>query len=386
MKNNNINYLSIILITIFLLSPVLSNYSVGEKISLGDFFVILVLIVSIIKFKSLNIISLYGCISILIISIVDFILYLNYYYDGIMVMMRMSFYIFSYFIISSLTISKDQQIKIINYYIILCKIFALILIIQIFYYYLFDKIIFVIDTPLNIEKSSLLTLDIATQGFRSGGVFKEPSYFSIFIAPALFYAYILKRWRLYIFLSFAVILSTSALGFIFILLPLMDLIYSKISIKLFPALLAIFVIFVLAATDVIPIFPDRVIETLKGGGSLNARVIEPFTTIFIESEVFFGPNFGVLRDLSSPDYSSYLWFNSFTYIIIVLDLFSVIPVILIFINSEKKSIFFVAALLFATNSLSSPYFLVFLILLKLINEQSNVKFQSQKNPTTNLGG
>jgi len=386
MKNNNINYFSIILIAIFLLSPVLSNYSVGEKISLGDFFVILILIVSIIKFKSLNIISLYGCISIIIISIVDFILYLNYYYDGIMVMMRMSFYIFSYFIISSLTISKDQQIKIINYYIILCKIFSLILIIQIFYYYLFDKIIFVIDTPLDIEKSSLLTLDIATQGFRSGGVFKEPSYFSIFIAPALFYAYILKRWRLYIFLSFAVILSTSALGFIFILLPLMDLIYSKISIKLFPVLLSIFVIFVFAATDVIPIFPDRVIETLKGGGSLNARVIEPFTTIFIESEVFFGPNFGVLRDLSSPDYSSNLWFNSFTYIIIVLGLFSVIPVILIFINSEKKSIFFVAALLLATNSLSSPYFLVFLILLKLINEWSNVKFQSQKNPTTNLDG
>jgi hypothetical protein len=268
----------------------------------------------------------------------------------------------------------------------LCKIFSLILIIQIFYYYLFDKIIFVIDTPLDIEKSSLLTLDIATQGFRSGGVFKEPSYFSIFIAPALFYAYILKRWRLYIFLSFAVILSTSALGFIFILLPLMDLIYSKISIKLFPVLLSIFVIFVFAATDVIPIFPDRVIETLKGGGSLNARVIEPFTTIFIESEVFFGPNFGVLRDLSSPDYSSNLWFNSFTYIIIVLGLFSVIPVILIFINSEKKSIFFVAALLLATNSLSSPYFLVFLILLKLINEWSNVKFQSQKNPTTNLDG
>lgn len=373
MKNNNINYFSVALIAMFLLSPILSNYSVGGKISIGDFFVILILIVSIIKFKSLNIISFYGCISILIISIVDFILYLNYYSDGIMVMMRMSFYIFTYFIISNLAISKDKYKIIINYYILLCVIFSFILIIQIFVYFLFDKIIFLIDTPLDIEKSSLLTLDIATQGFRSGGFFREPSYFSIFIAPALFYSVVFRQWRLYIFLSFAVILSTSALGFIFILLPLIDLIYSKISIKFFPAFLAIFIIFIVAAADLIPIFPDRVIETLNGGGSLNARVIEPFASIFKEGEVFLGPNFGVLRDLSSPDYYSNLWFNSLTYIVIVLGLFSVIPIILILTNYEKKSIFLVVALLVGTNSLSSPYFLVFSILLKLINKRLNIK-------------
>ncbi|MFC6299593.1 hypothetical protein GNF76_22990 [Pseudomonas sp. CCM 7893] len=349
---------------LFLLSPVLSNMAIFEKLSFGDFTIIATLIVCVLSTRKFDFNCFLGGVSLVVISLVAVFQYLNYYPEGVMVVVRMSFYMISFFIILSSFKSMKYSFAVKNIYLFMVLISSVLLIFQVFVYNVFDAVFVYIDTPIDIQPNSVLGLDIATQGFRSGGLFKEPSYFAIFVAPAMIYAASVRRSFLWLVICCATMLSTSALGFVFIMLSLTR--FFNVRYLLFFSPIVIFCVG-LVVSGIVPILPDRVIQTMNGEGSLSIRVIEPFLRVFVDGDMFL-PNYSVLQDLADPDIAAGIWFNSISYAVVVFGVLAFIPIYFIFAVSGLNQFAFICVMLIAVNGLTNPFFLVSVVVLKVLDD------------------
>lgn len=348
----------------FLLSPILSNLSVFYKFSLGDISILASLVICIFSTRKFYSRCFLGVFSFAFVCLIVVAQYLNYYPEGVMVVARMSFYIFSFFIILSSFRNQKYASCVRNIYIYISVVSSLLLVCQVLLYHVFDVVIVYIDTPIDIQPNSVLGLDIESQGFRSGGLFKEPSYFAVFVAPAMIYTASLRRWFLWSILSCAVTLSTSALGFVFILLSLVRFFNFKYLMFFSPFIL---IFLGLVFTDIIPILPARVVQTMNGEGSFSIRVIEPFLRVFVDGDVFL-PSYSVLKDLADPDIAAGIWFNSISYAVAVLGLLAFIPIGFMFAACGRNQFVFMGIMLVSVNGLTTPFFLVSVITLKLLDD------------------
>ena len=298
----------------FLLSPLLSNLAGVGKFSLGDMAIFFSLVISIFSLRSIGVFCMLGLVSILLLSCICLFAYMDSYPEGVFVLARMALYVACFFIFLTVCKRPGFASGLMRVYLRLAVLFSMMLVVQVVSYHLFGIVFVYLVTPLDIQPNSVLGLDIATQGFRSGGVFKEPSYFSVFVAPAVIYAASRRHYLLWCLISSAIVLSTSSLGFIFIALSLLRFFNAIYLVVLLPIGLALGT---LVLTGIIPILPDRVMETLEGGGSLSIRVVEPFSRVFLDTKSLFLPNVEALRDLADPVLATKIWFNSFTYAVVV---------------------------------------------------------------------
>lgn len=347
----------------FLLAPILANLNGVGKFSIGDLAVFFCLLIGVLSLRKIDIFCLLGLFSIIVQSCVYIFFYMSHYPDGIFILARMALYISSFFIFLALCRRPDFSAPLISGYLRLSIIFSALLIVQVVAYHLFGVVFAYIDTPLDIQPNSVLGLDIATQGFRSGGVFKEPSYFATFVAPAVIYTAACKRYWLWGLFSAAIMLSTSSLGFIFIALSLIRFISPRSVVILLPIGL-VFASLVLSGA--VPILPDRVMETLEGGGSLSIRVVEPFTRVFIDSENLFLPSYEALKDLADPKVAAGIWFNSFTYAVVVYGILVLIPLLLMLLAIGVTCVPLAIVLLVTANGLTNPYFVVSIVSLSVL--------------------
>jgi|GEM_PF-5769304 len=347
----------------FLLAPILANLNGIGKFSVGDLAVFWCLVIGALSLRKIDIVCMAGLTAIIALSCVSAFFYISDYPEGVFVLARMALYISAFFIFLAVCRRPDFSACLISSYMKLSVVFSLMLIVQVLAYHLFGVVFAYVDTPLDIQPNSVLGLDIATQGFRSGGVFKEPSYFATFVAPALIYTAACKRYWLWGLFSAAVLLSTSALGFIFIVLSLMRFVSPLYVAILLPFAL---VFAGLVLSGVIPILPVRVMETLEGGGSLSIRVVEPFTRVFVDSQNLFLPNYEALRDLANPGIAAGIWFNSFTYSVVVYGILVLIPLVLMFLAIGLSSLPLAIILLVTANGLTNPYFVVAIVSLSIL--------------------
>ncbi len=347
---------------IFLMSPVFSNIGILGKLTLGDLAIITIFSFCLLFTRKINIICLLGILLMLIVSFLAIAYYLTSYQNGIFQIARLSFYIFSFFIVLNFLQKSNYKLSLVKFYILISTIFSLLLIIQIsFYYFIGYKIIY-INTPLDIEVNSILMLDIETQGFRSGGIFREPSYFAIFIAPGLYYSALFRRWYLWCLFALSTILSTSSLGYIFIGISILRIFKLKHVLYLFVAIFFIYLFNLMSNS----FLPNRLLETLAGGGSFPIRITDPLLNVFRDGDILF-PNFSILMNLADPDMAKSMWFNSLSYSVVIFGIIAIAPIILIYMAAGKNQITFITILIFTTHSLVSPYFLVVVILLILID-------------------
>lgn len=359
-----IGFTGCLCIFFFLISPIFSNLSAFGKISIGDILVISSLMICLCCTRTISSICALGIISLLLACLFAAIQYASYYPEGLQALVRMSFYIFSFFVFLNLFNRAAYSGKIKRIYLLISVLCSALLIFQVFIYHAFDTVIVYINTPFDIQPSSVIGLDIKSQGFRSGGLFKEPSYFAIFVAPAMIYAASLRKWILWLILSFAVVLSTSTLGFAFVILSVARLTNTKYLVILSP-LIAIFL--ALTLTNIIPILPERVSQTMSGEGSFSMRVIEPFTRVFLNGNVL-SPNYSVLKDLANPDAASSIWFNSLSYSVVVLGILGILPIGFIFAYAGRNQFVFIGVMLAAVNGLTNPFFLVSVVTMKILDD------------------
>ena len=153
-------------------------------------------------------------------------------------------------------------------------------------YTLFSMTIY-LDLPMErYEPDALVVLD---HTFRGGGLFREPSYFAIYVMPYFIYS-VFRRNNVYLLIiSIAGILSTSSLMFFLILMAL--LIYLGLNLRLiYAAIVGILILFILAilfSSDLFDgyAFVDKVSLIFTDGGTLNERFLPILTIISMSGSV-----------------------------------------------------------------------------------------------------
>lgn len=348
--------LKFLMIYLLLFSPLLANIYAFSSVSWGDLSILFFLFFYIKKFGISNASSsiIFLCFAFLISFY-----YLFNFESGFFVSLRIFFYLFSFSIVFELYKHKGFSEKLLFTYIRLAQIFSFLLIIQVLFYYFFGVTYIYIQTSHDIEINSVLSLMGSEYGMRTGGVFKEPSYFAIFIFPAILYSVRFKKYYTFLLFAVSVICSTSALGFLFLLICiLVGLKRNKISLL---ALSFCFFIFFLI-TYKLDMLPARVGETINGEGSFFVRFSDPLIYVFDRLHNLILPG---LKELSFDEVE---WLNSLSYVFIVTGILA-IPLLITVTFLSGESLWAALLLLILTNSLTTPYFLIVMLTMRIVNNQ-----------------
>jgi len=362
-------YFKYFIYTLFILAPVFSNYIFYGKVSIGDlFFIIFVLYyLGVARFSLIEIFLI--IFSMLVCTISFYILYQDDFNPGFY--RATLFFIFVFLISSKLSIDSRLFIGL---YIKASLFFSVSLMLQWF----FDSFLSIsVPLQLPIEYYEPDTLKILDHGYRSGGWFKEPSYFMLYITPLLFYFIHKQQLKKYIFLIVAGVLSTSSLVFFIVLATLLFHIIKFKKPLLFFRIIALiltmfFIAYLLQGYLMDFVFYNRVINIFLDGGTLNQRVGNSLVLVQDLS--------GLLPNVVSYDYFStggdngHTWFSSLG---AIFASFGLIGLILITIKIIKLDIFFgvvLMVLMFSTNIFSNVY--AFFIIFAFMSIKKHPEFRA----------
>lgn len=329
---------------LILLAPVLSNYVFYQAVSFGDLFFFLALPwlflklkLSIACFTFLFFAAAFCLLSYYMLSLSDGVVYVGFY--------RLVFFYLSVFLVLFV-----HRFDIERFFVLYSKFaifFSVAIIVQWILYNFFTSSI---SFQLPIEYYEPDTLKVVDHVYRSGGFFKEPSYFIIYIAPALLYFLLSRSFLSYLVVLFAGVLSTSSLiFFVFFVTLSFEFLRSHHKALFFPVTILIssaVLLFFYSFPELI--FVERIIAIFRGGGTLNER--------FFSSFYLWGMS-GILGGMDV--YSSYLndgrWFSSAAAIVSALGVLSFVLIVILFMRLGCVFGLFLVVLLLTTHFLSAVY-------------------------------
>lgn len=343
-REENFNLYNLLFIAPLISAPLLSNYKLINEFGIGDALIFISSPWLVLRFKpnGLNVLNILAVALIFLMAILSFGGFDLY----------MGFYRACFYYLAVICILSCKNIKLGNYfkiYGLACFASSTAIVFQWVAYTIFD-VSFPLQLPIEFYEPD--TLNVIDHVFRSGGFFKEPSYFALYVMPYLFYMAFEKKIAGLVFISIAGILSTSSLMFFlifcafFILLKNMIGFYSTAYYFLIIILISIVMIFFLSGNS---IFIDRIIDIFINGGTLQDRFL-PFLQIF-DSAPFLLASLDVFKLYLSLE----LWFNSASSIIVY---FGVGGLILLIINFFRLGVwygFMMILLLFSTHIMSGVY-------------------------------
>ncbi len=328
-----------------LLSPVFSNYVFVSQISIGDALIFFTLPWLLVQHKSnLQMIS-NAVFSLSIISSSFWLLDFGDVYAGFY---RAAFY---YCLVLLVISSKNLYFPyFIKFYSVICLFSSVAIIFQHVAYHFFGMSI---PLQLPFEYYEPDTLNVIDHVFRSGGVFKEPSYFAMYVMPYLILVSLRRNFPHFLLISFAGVLSTSSLMFFLVSISSVLLywrMFNKYSTAAFIfVMLTVFVVLFLSGFIDEFIFLERVKLIFVDGGTLRDRFL-PFMETFSSTAGFF-PSVANLDFLRS----SGLWLNSAASLVMY---FGVSSIFLLLLNLYKFNLLFgllFLMLIFTTHFMSGAF-------------------------------
>lgn len=359
-----------------LLSPVFSNYVFLGSISIGDFLVITSVLLGILALQVTPFFLWSIFLTFFVISTSLIVLHFN----GVISLsfFRASFYLIAPCILLSF---KPQFYEIFfRCYLGISMLFVWALIIQGFIFYVMG-----INFPLQLpflrvyETDTLFLVDLQTQGFRTGGVFKEPSYFAIYILPALLYFPIARKIKEHALFIVSAILSTSSLGIASSLASLYFYTVTKdyrakiAKILLFMTFSTAFV-FLLFLFKNIP-WISRFFEIFIDGGTLNARFFPIFESLVISGYGLVQPELNE-KVLNSDGYTN--WYSSFIYLLSNFGWIFVLPFAFLLRRVGFVGAAFAFTILTLTHAFSTAYFTCFIVALYAIYLQTHPPLREKR--------
>ena len=371
-----VNWVSKVITILFLLSPLLSNFAFYKSVSLGDISIMLVATYLIlVERKDFFLLPMEAHISLLILLILLLISVLHFTENTRIILSafrHVSYLALCFFII------KLKDIKLAATYIVLAIIFSSLLIIQKVYFMTTGHYFLFFDPSLEIQKTYIAQLGNINinDTFRTGGLFCEPSYFALYLIPALIITSKTHNYLLYLFFSLAIFMSTSALGILMTLIYPLKLIdnYKEKNISI----LIVMSLMICMLISLMLIFTNPTIfDGLKEFGSFNVRFFSPIINYIEFNSGFLFPNPKIIG--ATTDYNQ--WCNSLIY---TLSLFgSGILLVYFFLLKKIKYIQLRLSLLLIlifTNALPSPYLVV---IIGILYNFERIKF-NYKLPSTFL--
>lgn len=357
---------------LILFSPLFSNYVFLGALSYGDLLILIAIFLSVFMLR-LDFLLLLSMLSLILLFIISFFILINGGYDFLS-LLRASFYLFAALFLSNL--SKSFYSDFLDIYLKIVYFFAVVVILQSVFYYL-SGAVFPLDLPFETyEQNTLQIVDLENQGFRTGGLLKEPSYYALFAIPAVYYVSFVKRnikWHLFLVIS--LFLSTSSLGIAFSLFTFFSFFLgnrkSKASLNLIFTLF-LFLFLLLFVALFFSVFHDlpwisRFFKIFSDGGTLNDR-FSPLIYVIRESGFFTKGD--LYYEVTKSDASS-VWYNSASYLLSIYGWIFLLPLTFLLLKVRRRFIIYIAAILLVTHAFATSYFTVFFMVfysISLINK------------------
>lgn len=342
----------------FTLAPIFTNYVFIGQFSIGDLLVLFSLIILLDKINfNQRFFYLYFFSTALLILISYLIFTIGDFIPNSFI--RASFYLMIISIYLSISFNSFEIL--LWFYKKICFIASVILIIQCILYYIFHYSLDLTLPLMTYEENALELMDVKNGEFRPAAIFREPSYFALYYIPLLFINQIEENWKKFIYDLFIIVLTTSSLGFIYGIVALLILYFRKISrVKILTGILLIpFMIsftLVLLNSDVILL--SRTLEILKGGGSLESRLLVSIE-LLNQANFFTDINFAKRIFLYKSDWE---WFNSIIYLLGNFGYIIILPLLLIFKKIGFRATILVIPILSVTHAVTGVYFTLLLVI------------------------
>lgn len=293
---------------------IFENWALGDKVCLADILYLVFAILFLVRSTNCKSRSkkyyLYPII-FLCIAMYDYFLF----HANSMFMSQLRFVyncsIFAILYNFFLNSSSYTKEKLISSYVYICVLFSVFIICQFLSFYLlrynlsFDFGQF--QGSINHASLAVPSLGVV---YRTGGFFKEPSWYAVFMGPVLEIAYRKNRLAELIVCIIGIILSTSSMGFLFVVLFLFFNLRRNMKYAII-FLLLIFLVYL-----AFPMAFVRFFEALNfeegAENSNNSRVLIPFSIIF-ESDFL-----SILGMDISSIYSVYqdIFLNTFLFVLL----------------------------------------------------------------------
>lgn len=343
-------------VVLFLLSPVLSNYVFYGAISIGDllFFSITPWLIVRIRFNKL--VSLIQVLLVVFLFAISFFIISNTSKEVYYGFYRSCFFLFSVIIISCLDINKLCGVGFLLLYRRLAILFSILIILQ---YFLYIKGLS-IPFQLPIDYYEPDTLKVIDHVYRSGGVFKEPSYYMLYVTPMMFYLVIRRDYLSYTILLVAGVLSTSSLVFFISIITLLYFPIKYVSVMLTLLLILILAVISINMDMVNGIFIDRIIEIFENGGTLTTRFIP-----IIDAFNYSGFSFFATENAYTFLLSDGQWFSSLVTLYLIFGCIGICILLLSFMGTGIVFFIILSCFLATTHFMSGVFapFIVFSFLI-----------------------
>jgi hypothetical protein len=262
-----------------LLAPVLSNYVLIGNVTVGDAMIVLGLPYLV---KTVRL----GNFAILCALLVSSNIFISYYLLGGTDVYRGFYRTVFYYVIFLLALSSRQIdiSRLFQWYSFIVISVSLALIFQWIFYQYFG-IVLILQLPLEYVEPD--TLNVIDHVYRSGGVFREPSYYALYVTPALLYfAFIGSKYK-FVITAIAGVMSTSSLIFFIISLCYLAKIKNAMTPRkiLISALLIFFILFSSSHMRDF-VFVERIYDIFLDGGTLTLRFLPIFDVVERISSIF----------------------------------------------------------------------------------------------------
>lgn len=341
---------------LLVLAPVFSNYQLWSAVSIGDAFGLLGFALA---FRGRSAIQSFPNQIRLLLNISLFILFL--FAVGSWGLAQVDPGIYRLFIFSIMvSLVPCLQLDIGRFWSFACKLgvfFSFSIIIQ---FALFQAGI-VIPFKLPIPTYELDTLEVVEHVYRSGGWFREPSYYMLYMIPVLLHQARSGQWGGVLLNSTAAVVSTSSLAFLAFFAVVVDRsLFSRVALsrKIFTIGVAASISLLLASkTDAL--FVSRFLDIAEGGGSYVDRVGVLFEYVYQFLPVVANP--ALAEPILALSRSGGIWLSSISYVSLMLGYLYAVAFIagLTYLRVLAFSIFVV---LFVSTHVMSTAACVFLVL------------------------
>lgn len=313
LKYNKEEY-SIAFLLLFGLS-MFENFSLGPTLSLSD--IIYMVFVCFFAYKSFgapkvksNEFYYIYPLCFLLIAIIDYAMFSAS--KMFMSQIRFVFNCFVFATVSSYCMKADNSTreKLSSTYIYVCVIASAFIIVQFLSFHLLR---YNLSFDFGSYQGSINAASLAVPGsslYRTGGFFKEPSWYAVFMGPSLDIAYKKKKIPELILCIVGLVLSTSSLGFIFLF------VFIFFNLKSNRKYALLFIILIYLIYLVFPSAFERFFVALDfsdgAENSNESRVIEPFTYILSGNEF---PLLGMDIEMLYTLYGERLFLNTFLFVL-----------------------------------------------------------------------
>lgn len=346
-----------------LVSPIFTNYLFIGAISIGDLSVGL----AVLLLAKFVLVSKNSVVSFFVTAVVVWVAALCFILEDMLSLsyVRASIYLSVLFLF--LFLKPRAYIGSVKIYLSIVYFSAVALLLQVLIYHAF-KLIISLQLPLGTyEVDTVLVIDPSIQGFRTGGIFKEPSYFALYALPAVMYLASTGRLLPYILVALALILSTSSLGIMLVGVSGFLWFQNSHQFKLikWPAISFLFVVVV----AMLYIFKDvdwigRFVNIFVTGGTLNDRFV-PLLKVATSSGLGL-PNMEMnSKVLGSDGFTE--WYSSLIYLVAIFGWIVIIPLCLIFFRVGFFPTCMLLAVLATTHAFSTSSFTVVAVMVYVLS-------------------